>query len=548
MRRILSGLAVIAALFASGCMTVGNAPGAAVPVAAEPGFSAQSLSDHIKILASDEFAGRFPGEVGEELTLDYLQAHYEALGLEPGGLNGQWRQPVDLVRFTPARAPTASWARGGVNHDLGVGTDIVLRARDDDGLVQVNGAPMVFAGYGIVAPERGWDDYGDADLTGKVVILLSDQPDAFGEYPNFYGSPEHKMVEALERGAIGVLTLVEGDVESQPWRGALARGSRATMAVAGAQGVEFTGWINKSALETIGAPSGGDILTMLAAAELGGNFRARVLDASLSVDIAEATRPIRSHNLLAKIPGTERPDEYLFYSAHWDHVGKAPAPNAEGDDIFNGAWDNASGTAGLMEIARAFMAGPRPERTVVFLHVTAEEQGLLGSEWYGAHPVYPLERSAADINIDMLPLTPATRTVAIFGPGKSTLEDDLADLAAVQGRTVTGEGEPEQGFYYRSDHFNFAIAGVPALMPWTGVDFVEGGEAVGRPYYMNQMSALYHGLDDEWRADIDYTAALENLQLLYRLGRRVADSEAWPQWKPGVEFVAVRAASEAARR
>ena len=255
---------------------------------------------------------------------------------------------------------------------------------------------------------------------------------------------------------------------------------------------------------------------------------------TISLDIAETAEVIHSNNLLAKISGSERPDEVLVYSAHWDHVGTAADPDANGDRIFNGAWDNASGTSGVLEMARAFKAGPPPERTVVFLHVTAEEQGLLGSEWYAAHPVYPLEKTAADINIDMLPFTPATRSIALFGIGKSMLEDDLARLAAAAGRVggVVGDGEPEQGFYYRSDHFNFAVGGVPALMPWTGVDFVEGGRGGGRPYYQAQMAQYYHKLDDEWRADYDFTAAIQNLTLLYRLGLTVADSESWPAWKP----------------
>jgi len=201
-------------------------------------------------------------------------------------------------------------------------------------------------------------------------------------------------------------------------------------------------------------------------------------------------------------------------------------------------------------MARAFAAGPKPKRTVVFLHVTAEEQGLLGSEWYANNPVYPLATTAADINIDMLPFTPATRSVAIFGPGKSTLEDDLERLVRVQGRDggVVGDGEPEQGFYYRSDHFNFAAGGVPALMPWTGVDFVEGGEEVGRPYYQAQMRTYYHNLEDEWRADYDFTAALQNLEVLYKLGREIADGTAWPQWKPTAEFGRIRAESDAERQ
>jgi len=505
----------------------------AVASAATPQFSAQRLSDHIKYLASDEMEGRFPGLVGEGLTLAYLQAQYEAMGLEPGGRDGSWLQPVDLVRFTPGRAPTASWTGAdGVNHGLTSGTDITLRAGPADPMVKIEGTPLVFAGYGISAPT--WDDYGDADLTGKVVVVLRGQPTAMGADPNFYGSTTHKTQEALRRGAVGVITLQDQDGR---WRRAVGGATRPQITVKGAEDARFTGAINMATATAIGGEAFIGMAERGKTAALGG---AVDMGARLSVDIAETTEVIHSNNLLAKIPGTERPDEYVFYSAHWDHVGKAKTPNAEGDDIFNGAWDNASGTAGLIEMARAFKAGPAPKRTVVFLHVTAEEQGLLGSEAYAADPVYPLAKTAADINIDMLPFTPATRDVALFGVGKSELEDILGRFAAVQGRVVTGDGYPEEGFYYRSDHFNFAAGGVPALMPWTGRDFVAGGIEAGKPYYEGQMERYYHKLTDEWRADYDFTAALQNFDLLYRLGLTVADSDSWPAWKPTAEFNAIR--------
>ncbi|MEW6537371.1 MAG: M28 family peptidase [Pseudomonadota bacterium] len=534
-----SPLIALAALALAACATtpvaspVPRLDAFAVASAATPQFSAQRLSDHIKYLASDELEGRFPGLIGERLTLAYLQAQYEAMGLEPGGRDGSWLQPVDLVRFTPERAPTASWTGGdGMAHPLVSGTDITLRAGPAEPVVKVEGAPLVFAGYGISGPT--WDDYGNADLTGKVVVILRGQPTVMGEYPNFYGSTTHKTQEALKRGAVGVITLQDQD---NRWRRAVGGATRPQMTVKGAQDPRFSGSINMATATAIG---GTDLETAVERAKTTALGGALDLGARLSVDIAETTEVIHSNNLLAKIPGTERPDEYVFYSAHWDHVGKARTPNAEGDDIFNGAWDNASGTAGLIEMARAFKAGPAPKRTVVFLHVTAEEQGLLGSEAYAADPVYPLAKTAADINIDMLPFTPATRDVAVFGVGKSELEDVLGRFAAVQGRVVTGDGYPEEGFYYRSDHFNFAAGGVPALMPWTGRDFVEGGIEAGKPYYEGAMAKYYHKLTDEWRADYDFTAALQNLDLLYRLGLTVADSESWPAWKPTAEFNAIR--------
>lgn len=543
-----STLPILAALTLSACASAPLPAAApidafAVASAAHPQFSAQRLSDHIKYLASDELEGRFPGQIGERLTLAYLQAQYEAMGLEPGGRDGSWLQPVDLVRFTPARAPMATWkGSDGVALALTSGTDITLRAGPADPQVKLDGLPVVFAGYGVVAPERGWDDYGSADLTGKVVVVLRGQPASMGADPNFYGSTTHKMQEALKRGAVGVVTLQE---EPGRWRRAVGGATRPQMTVKGSKETRFTGAIDAATAERLG---GGAFASVLTRAKAGGLNGPVALDGTLSVDIEETTEVIHSNNLLARIPGAKRPDEYVIYSAHWDHVGKARQPDATGDDIYNGAWDNASGTAGLIEMARAFKAGPAPERTVVFLHVTAEEQGLLGSEAYAADPAYPLERTAADINIDMLPFTPATRDVAIFGVGKSELEDILGRFAAVQGRVVTGDGYPEEGFYYRSDHFNFAAGGVPALMPWTGRDFVEGGIEAGKPYYEGEMAKYYHQLKDEWRPDYDFTAALQNLDLLYRLGLTVADSTTWPAWKPTAEFNAIRDRSSDQRR
>ncbi len=512
-------------------------------------FVAPRLSEHIRVLADDSFEGRLPGTIGEEKTLAYLQARYEEMGLEPGAENGTWLQAVDLLRMTPSRPATASWTGpDGVVQTIETGLSLragALGPGMTNADVKLNDLPLLFAGYGIVAPERGWDDYGQMDLTGKVVIILAGQPESFGEYPNFYGSGAHKTSEALKRGALGVLTLTENP-NARGMRGSV----RSRTTIVGAPEARFSGVMSEEIAEAMDSSTGGQMTEALAAALTGGDFKARDTGVRISVDISETGETTRSYNLLAKITGTERPDEYIVYSAHWDHVGTAARPNAAGDTIYNGAWDNASGTAGVLEMARAFTEDSRPGRTVVFLHVTAEEQGLLGSKWYANNPVYPLATTAANINIDMLPLTPATRSVAIFGPGKSTLEDDLARLAASQGRDggVVGDGEPEQGFYYRSDHFSFATGGVPALMPWTGVDFVEGGEAVGRPFYQAQMAAHYHNLEDEWRADYDFSAAIQNLELLYRLGRELADGNAWPQWKPTAEFGRIRAESEAARQ
>ncbi|MGQ2989452.1 MAG: M28 family peptidase [Brevundimonas sp.] len=521
---------------------------AAAGGASAQNFSARRLSDEIRTISADDFQGRYPGTEGEKKTLDWLQAQYEAMGLEPGGPNGQWLQVVDLKRYTPvADSAKASWtdAEGQV-HILTPGTDITLRAVTNDGQAAIDGAGLVFAGYGIHAPERGWDDYGDLDVTGKIVIVMGGEPDGDlfnGPYATTYRSGEYKADEAKRRGAVGVITLSRAKATDPAWtRSAQAPGRTRTL-TPGAADLEFSGAINADTAAALG----------LDVAALGerigtGDFRAFDLPGvTMSVQASETIETLRTHNLLARITGTTRPNETIIYSAHWDHVGvNERAPGR--DKIFNGAWDNASGTVGVVEMARQLKAAPAPERSFVFAHMAAEEMGLLGAYAYVADPVYPLETTVADINIDMLPLSGPTRDVPIFGKGQNSLEDDLQALAEKEGRYVSDDGQPEQGFYYRSDHFPFARAGVPALMPWHGVDWVEGGREAGLAAWKAKFGADYHRASDEWSADWDLTSAVENLTLLYRLGLDLANGDEWPTWKPTSEFGQVRAASDAARR
>jgi len=537
-RKMMGGVAVAAVLLAAG-------------MASAQDVSAQRLSDGIRTISADDFQGRYPGTDGERMTLAWLQAQYEEMGLEPGGPNGQWTQTIELKRFTPvAGAASASWAGpDGVEHPLAAGTDIVIRAVSNDGKAAIAGAPVVFAGHGIFAPERNWDDYGDLDVRGKVVVVVPGEPDGDlfnGEYTTNYQSGAYKADEAFRRGAVGVVTLW---TDAGAWQRVAQGGSRQRTLTPGAADLEFTATLNHAAAMAMATAAGlgmdsfGDIAS--------GQFKARELTGvTLSVAAEETIDTLTTHNLLAKITGTERPNETIIYSAHWDHVGGAAQhPNAPGDDkIWNGAWDNASGTVGVVEVARQFAAAPKPQRTVVFAHMAAEEMGLLGSYAYAADPVYPLETTVADINIDMLPLSGPTKDVAIFGKGQNDLEDRLEVLAEAEGRYVTDDREPEQGYYYRSDHFPFARAGVPALMPWHGVDLDEGGVAVGQPAYTAKFTADYHKASDEWSADLDFRSAVENLNLLVQLGSQLANGEDWPAWKPTSEFAVVRARSDAARQ
>lgn len=521
---------------------------AAAGAACAQSFSAQRLSDEIRTISADEFQGRYPGTEGEKKTLDWLQAQYEAMGLEPGGPNGQWLQVVDLKRYTPvADTARASWTDAeGQTHVLTPGTDITLRAVSNDGKAAITGAGLVFAGYGIHAPERGWDDYGALDVTGKIVVVVGGEPDGDlfnGPYATTYRSGEYKADEAKRRGAVGVITLSRAKAADPAWARSAQGPARTRTLTPGAADLEFSGAINADTAAALG----------LDVAALGerigtGDFRAFDLPGlTMAVEVSETIETLRTHNLLAKITGTARPNETIIYSAHWDHVGVND--HAPGDDkIFNGAWDNASGTVGVVEMARQLKAAPAPERTIVFAHMAAEEMGLLGAYAYVADPVYPLETTVADINIDMLPLSGPTRDVPIFGKGQNSLEDDLQALAEKEGRYVSDDGQPEQGFYYRSDHFPFARAGVPALMPWHGVDWVDGGREAGLAAWKAKFGADYHRPSDEWSADWDLTSAVENLTLLYRLGLELANGEEWPTWKPTSEFGQVRAASDAARR
>ena len=540
-RAFTSGVAAAALLFAAGS-------------ALSQDFSAERISSDIRTISADEFQGRYPGTEGERMTLAWLQAQYEAMGLQPGGPDGQWLQPVHLKRFTPVEgAASASWTGpDGVSHPLAVGSDVTLRAATNDGRASISGAPVVFAGYGITAPERNWDDYGDIDVRGKVVVVMGGEPEGElfnGEYSTNYESGAYKADEAFRRGAVGIVTLVPQPADSPMWQRAARFSNRTRTLTPGAADLEFSMAINHDVAAQWAAAAGLDVTAL---GRIGsGAFKAVPLNGvALSVETAETSETLVTHNLLARIPGTERPDETIVYSAHWDHVGgEAQHPETPGDDkIFNGAWDNASGTAGVVEMARQISQAPRPERSIVFAHMAAEEMGLMGAYGYAADPVYPLETTVADINIDMLPLSGPTRDIPIFGKGQNDLEDRLQALAEPLGRYVSDDGMPEQGFYYRSDHFPFARVGVPAIMPWHGWDWVEGGREAGEAAWRAKFGADYHKPSDEWSADWDLTSATENLTLLYHLGLDLANSEDWPGWKPTSEFAQVRARSDAARQ
>lgn len=525
--------------------------GAANVLAAET-FSDAILHRHISVLASDEFGGRLPGTEGEQRTLDYLQHNFAAAGAKPG--NGKsFLQPVPMVSWTLDPPPSMVIRGDGAEIELQHRDDMVARTSRLAEEIKVADSPLIFAGYGIVAPEFGWNDYEELDARGKTVVVLvndpgfgSGDPELFtGRAMTYYGRWTYKYEEAARQGAEAVLIVHETEPASYGWE-VISQGAEEHFGLrsenANTPLVPVEGWITTDAAETLFAAAGEDFAAMKAAA-LKPGFKARPLgDLRAEIQVKSSIRPIDSHNVIAVVPGGERPDEYVIYTAHWDHLGR------EGDDIFNGAVDNASGTAGLLLLAEAFAKlDPPPARSVIFLAVTAEEQGLLGSAWYAAEPVVPLASTVAVINVDVLNFIGPTRDITVVGYGASELDAFVDAAAEAQGRRVMPDQRPEAGIYYRSDHFSFAKQGVPALYPNMGRDLVEGdterGVALAREYYTDR----YHQPTDEYSPDMDWRGGARDLGLFFDVGLRIANSSEWPNWVDGNEFRAIRDAQRAGR-
>ncbi|HWP95165.1 MAG TPA: M28 family metallopeptidase [Gammaproteobacteria bacterium] len=543
MRRTAVLLAVSSAALLAACLP--SPPEPAAPL------TAAALAAHVRVLASDAFGGREPATPGEEKTIGYLREQFEQAGLEPG--NGtSFFQPVPLVAITAAPDMTLR-VTGKERFALEYGRDFVAWTKRVVTESAVTDSELVFAGYGIVAPELGWNDYAGSDVRGKTVVLLVNDPDHEspdggpfqGRRMTYYGRWTYKFEEAARQGAAGVLLVHEDGAAGYPWGVVTGSwtGPQFDLVAAdrnlGRAAVE--GWLTQQAAQRLFEAAGHDYTALRNAARERG-FRAVPLGLTASLAIRNTIRESLSHNVVGVLRGRERPDEYVVYVAHWDHLGEDPA--LEGDRIFNGAVDNATGVAGLIELARAFARlTPRPARSIVFLAVTAEESGLLGSRHYTENPLFPLERTVAAINMDSLNVFGRTRDVTVYGRGASELEDYLAGAAAAQGRVLTDEDAPEKGYYYRSDHFNFAKHGVPALYAESGVDLREGGVARGRALAERFTAEHYHKPSDEYREDWDLAGMVEDLQLLFAVGRRLATGNEWPNWREGNEFRAIRDAS-----
>ena len=519
-----------------------------------PRLDAAKLRAHVQTLGSDAFEGRGPATRAETKTVDYLIAQLKAAGVQPGGsvVDGKrgWTQDVPLLKSDIAGQPTVSLNLAGQNVALTQGEEIAVRSPlTGVQQVQLANAPLVFAGYGVTAPERGWDDFKDVDVRGKVIVVLINDPDFDGGEGQFggkamtyYGRWTYKYEEAARRGAAGVLIVHETEPASYGWN-TVKNSNTNTMfdivrANPGAEHTPFDSWIQRDLATRIFAASGLNFESAKQAAKRK-DFRPVPLKATLSARVNARTERIVSKNVVGRLAGTSRPDETVIYSAHWDHLGIG-LPDANGDRIYNGAIDNGTGVAHVLEQARLFAREPRTARSVVFLLVSVEEKGLLGSEYYAANPLYPLEKTVGVLNTDSMGVFGPARDFSISGTARLGLLDELVAEGARQGRTFTPDPHPESGGFYRSDHFPMAKVGVPAVSFKSGLDLVNGGTARGEALQKDYTTKRYHQPDDEYLPSWDFSGVVSDGALLHAVGRNLATSNRWPNWSDDSEFRAVR--------
>jgi Zn-dependent M28 family amino/carboxypeptidase len=518
------------------------------------GFSPQRLSQHVQTLGSDAFEGRGPATEGETKTVNYLTEQFQAAGLQPGGdlVAGKrkWTQDVPLLQSELIGDPvvTVQTPAGAIN--LVQGNDIAVRATQDGrNQIRIAGAPLVFLGYGVSAPERNWDDFKGQDVKGKILVVLINDPDFEGGDGDFggkamtyYGRWTYKYEEAARRGAAGVMVVHETEPASYGWATVKNSNTNTQFDIVrqnpAASHTPFETWIQRDIAVRLFKNAGLDFEQAKQAAKRR-DFQPIDLKSSVSVTANANVGTITSHNVVGIVPGSKYPNETVIYTAHWDHLGIGK-PDATGDRIYNGAIDNGTGLAQLIEQGRAFAHGPRPDRSVVFMAVTAEEKGLLGSEYYATHPLYPLGLTAGAINTDVLGVLGPARDFSVRGNQKFGLLDILVEEAAKRGRRFTPDPHPETGGFYRSDHFTLAKVGVPALSFTPGRDLVKGGVARAEAWSANYTAKMYHQPADEFSPDWDFTGMADDAALLHAVGERLANSREWPNWSADSEFRAVR--------
>jgi len=521
-----------------------------IPDVAAGEILVDTMKDVTRTLSSDEFEGRMPGTAGEDKTVALLIKEFKAAGLTPGN-KGSWVQDVPLVEITGKNFAPLKISGGPADLSFMPSKDWVGVTYREDAQITIEDSELVFVGYGINAPEKGWNDYAGLDMKGKTAVILVNDPDYEtqglegpfnGRAMTYYGRWTYKYEEAARQGAAGAIIIHDEfpaaygwQVVESSWSGPQAYAQRSADAP---QLSQMNGWIQKPAAETILAAAGQELAALSAAAKEKG-FTAVPLGLRVSTRFNNDIRKFASQNVIGQLPGTEHPSEYVLYTAHWDHLGRC-TPDASGDDICNGAIDNATGTAALVALAQAQAKAGPANRSLVFLAVTAEEAGLLGSDFYAANPVFPLSQTVGGVNMDALSLAGPAKDIVVIGPGKSQLDAYLEKALSDEGRIAVPEMAPEKGYYYRSDHFGFAKRGLPMLYVKGGGDLVNGGAAAGAAYEDAYRANAYHGPNDEFDEDWDWTGVMQDLQIYYRLGRMLATSESWPNWTKGDEFRALR--------
>ena len=555
----ISRILALLALGAAACATpdsskTGDTSAAdpAVTTAADA-ITADGMLQHINALAADSMEGRAPGTPGEEKAVAYIMNQYKALGLKPGNPDGTYIQTVDLIGYTPH--PTASFTAAGKTISLRFPDDYVANSRHNRPETKVQNSDVVFVGYGVVAPEYGWDDYKGMDVTNKTILMLINDPAVptagdtaqldstvfKGRAMTYYGRWTYKFEIASEKKAAAIFIIHETGPAGYPYevvRGSNSREQFDVILPDADKRVGVEGWITLDKAKELLAASGQSFDSLKAAARRK-DFKPVALNAKANVNVKIGVRQVKSKNVVAKLEGTDRKDEYVVYTAHWDHLGRDSL--AQGDQIYNGALDNASGVSSMLEIAKAFtkLSTP-PKRSVLFLAVTAEEKGLLGAKYYAEHPLYPLNKTIADINIDGINQWGRTKDFTVIGLGNTMLDDVLRGVLTAQGRVVRPDPEPEKGFYYRSDHFEFAKQGVPALYTEPGIEFIGKPAGYGMQKRNEYTEKDYHNPSDQVKPDWDLAGAVDDSRVLFRVGTLVAHEEALPEWKAGTEFKAKR--------
>jgi Zn-dependent M28 family amino/carboxypeptidase len=551
-------LTVMAALTLTACSKPAEQEQQASTAAVEPVKAAalvgtefnSAYKDYLKTLASDEFQGRMPATPGEEKTINYISEQFKRIGLK--GINGDsYLQPVSLVRIDPKEVSGMTLTGDKLNAELKYKEQMMAWTTQVTEQVEVKDSELVFVGYGVVAPEYNWNDYEGLDVKGKTVVMFVNDPGFATKDPNlfngnamtYYGRWTYKFEEAARQGAAMALIIHETEAASYGWQ-VVAGGSPTKFDLINPNKnmdrAKVEGWLTTESAQQLFAAMGTDIETMRQKA-LSKDFSPIPMGVKASVSVKSNISELTSNNVMGYIEGSEKPDEVVLYMGHWDHLG-VDFSNPK-DKVFNGAQDNASGTAAVIALAEYFARQPQPKRSVAFLAVTAEERGLLGSAWYAAHPVFPLNKTVAGINMDVMNVHGPMKDMVVVGYNNSELENLLTKYTEQQGRYVAPEPSPEHGSFYRSDHFNLAKAGVPMLYAKGGLDSFEHGKEWGAAQKKEYNICCYHKAADEYDDSWDFRGAQQDMNVFYQIGNELANSNQWPNWFEGREFRAVRDAS-----